>query len=191
MVDGTKLPIHGKSTLQLQIGALRWKPTLPITNIKGLDFILGRDFLKRFNPEIDWVNRKTCIYNNMKRVELRSWTDTGSVPETTLARRTSSTHPRARDRGGTRCETRLTCTIPTESDRTNRHEEVDRVSTGQTTDPPIHLSLRCTSSLHSKARRLFTDVHRLPRTEQTDSTDYSASTHPTGSRQRLRGGSRR
>ncbi|CAI7873722.1 unnamed protein product [Closterium sp. NIES-53] len=86
MVDGTKLPIHGKSTLQLQIGALRWKPTLPITNIKGLDFILGRDFLKRFNPEIDWVNRKTCIYNNGKRVELRSWTDTGSVPETTLAR---------------------------------------------------------------------------------------------------------
>ncbi|CAI7917591.1 unnamed protein product, partial [Closterium sp. NIES-54] len=59
-------------------------PTLPITNIKGLDFILGRDFLKRFNPEIDWV--KTCIYNNRKRVELRSWTDTGSVPETTLAR---------------------------------------------------------------------------------------------------------
>ncbi|CAI7752099.1 unnamed protein product, partial [Closterium sp. NIES-53] len=86
MVDGTKLPIHGKSTLQLQIGALRWKPTLPITNIKGLDFILGRDFLKRFNPEIGWVNRKTCIYNNGKRVELRSWTDTGSVPETTLAR---------------------------------------------------------------------------------------------------------
>ncbi|CAI7897450.1 unnamed protein product [Closterium sp. NIES-54] len=85
MVDGTKLPIHGKSTLQLQIGALRWKPTLPITNIKGLDFILGREFLKRFNPEIDWVNRKTCIYNNGKRVELRSWTDTGSVPETTLA----------------------------------------------------------------------------------------------------------
>ncbi|CAI7798665.1 unnamed protein product, partial [Closterium sp. NIES-54] len=75
-----------KSTLQLQIGVLRWKPTLPITNIKGLDFILGRDFLKRFNPEIDWVNRKTCIYNNGKRVELRSWTDTGSVPETTLAR---------------------------------------------------------------------------------------------------------
>ncbi|CAI7806274.1 unnamed protein product [Closterium sp. NIES-53] len=86
MVDGTKLPIHGKSTLQLQIGALRWKPTLPITNIKGLDFILGRDFLKRFNPEIDWVNRKKCIHNNGKRVELRSWTDTGSVPETTLAR---------------------------------------------------------------------------------------------------------
>ncbi|CAI7929327.1 unnamed protein product, partial [Closterium sp. NIES-54] len=86
MVDGTKLPIYGKSTLQLQIGALRWNPTLPITNIKGLDFILGRDFLKRFNPEIDWVNRKTCIYNNGKRVELRSWTDTGSVPETTLAR---------------------------------------------------------------------------------------------------------
>ncbi|CAI5484605.1 unnamed protein product [Closterium sp. Yama58-4] len=86
MVDGTKLPIHGESTLQLHIGALRWKPTLTITNIKGLDFILGRDFLKRFNPEIDWVNRKACIYNNGKRVELRSWTDTGDVPETTLAR---------------------------------------------------------------------------------------------------------
>ncbi|CAI7801213.1 unnamed protein product [Closterium sp. NIES-53] len=41
MVDGTKLPIHGETTLQLQIGALRWKPTLPITNIKGLDFTLG------------------------------------------------------------------------------------------------------------------------------------------------------
>ncbi|CAI5484175.1 unnamed protein product [Closterium sp. Yama58-4] len=40
----------------------------------------------RFNPEIDWVNRKACIYNNGKRVELRSWTDTGDVPETTLAR---------------------------------------------------------------------------------------------------------
>ncbi|CAI5472202.1 unnamed protein product [Closterium sp. Yama58-4] len=86
MVDGTKLPIHDESTLQLQIGALRWKPTLSITNIKGLYFILGRDFLKRFNPEIDWVNRKACIYNNGKRVELRSWTDTGDVPETTLAR---------------------------------------------------------------------------------------------------------
>ncbi|CAI5484512.1 unnamed protein product [Closterium sp. Yama58-4] len=86
MVDGTKLPIHGESTLQLQIGALRWKPTLPITNIKGLDFILGRDFLKRFNPEIDWVNSKVCIYNNGKRIALRSWTDTGDIPETTLAR---------------------------------------------------------------------------------------------------------
>ncbi|CAI7890561.1 unnamed protein product [Closterium sp. NIES-54] len=68
-----------------QIGASRWKPTLPITNIKGLDFILGRDFLKRFSPEIDWVNRKACIYNNGKCVDLRSWTDTGNVPETTLA----------------------------------------------------------------------------------------------------------
>ncbi|CAI7760619.1 unnamed protein product [Closterium sp. NIES-53] len=86
MVDGMKLPIHGESTLQLQIGELRWKPTLPITNIKGLDFILGRDFLKRFNPEIDWVDRKACIYNNGKRVELRSWMDTGDVREMTLAR---------------------------------------------------------------------------------------------------------
>ncbi|CAI5997914.1 unnamed protein product [Closterium sp. NIES-64] len=86
MVDGTKLPIHGEASLQLHIGALRWKPTLPITNIKGLDFILGRDFFKRFNPEIDWVNWKACIYNNGKQVELRSWTDTGSVPEMTLAR---------------------------------------------------------------------------------------------------------
>ncbi|CAI7888595.1 unnamed protein product [Closterium sp. NIES-53] len=86
MVDGTKLPIHSEASLQLHIGALRWKPILPITNIKGLDFILGRDFLKQFNPEIDWVNRKACIYNNGKRVELRSWTDTGSIPEMTLAR---------------------------------------------------------------------------------------------------------
>ncbi|CAI7852042.1 unnamed protein product [Closterium sp. NIES-54] len=69
MVDGTKLLIHGESTLQLQIGALRWKLTLPITNIKGLDFILGCDFLKRFNPEIDWVNRKASIYNNGKPVQ--------------------------------------------------------------------------------------------------------------------------
>ncbi|CAI5460341.1 unnamed protein product [Closterium sp. Yama58-4] len=86
MVDGTKLPIHGEASLQLHIGALRWKPTLPITNIKGLDFILGRDFLKRFNPEIDWVNSKVCIYNNGKRITLQSWTDTGDIPETTLAR---------------------------------------------------------------------------------------------------------
>ncbi|CAI5458564.1 unnamed protein product [Closterium sp. Yama58-4] len=86
MVDGTKLPIHGEATLQLHIGALRWKPKLPVTNIKGLDFILGRDFLKRFNPEIDWVNSKMCIYNNGKRIALRSWTDTGDIPETTLAR---------------------------------------------------------------------------------------------------------
>ncbi|CAI7878813.1 unnamed protein product [Closterium sp. NIES-54] len=85
MVDGTKLPIHSKASPQLDIGALRWKPTLPITNIKGLDFILGRDFLKWFNPEIDWVNRKACIYNNKKRVELQSWTDIGDVPKTTLA----------------------------------------------------------------------------------------------------------
>ncbi|CAI5470594.1 unnamed protein product [Closterium sp. Yama58-4] len=86
MVDGTKLPIHGEASLQLHIGALRWKPKLPVTNIKGLDFILGRDFLKRFNPEIDWVNSKVCIYNNGKRIALRSWTDTGDIPETTLAR---------------------------------------------------------------------------------------------------------
>ncbi|CAI7841993.1 unnamed protein product, partial [Closterium sp. NIES-54] len=86
MVDGTKLPIHGETSLQLHIGALRWKPKLPVTNIKGLDFILGRDFLKRFNPEIDWINIKMCIYNNGKRIALRSWTDTGDVPETTLAR---------------------------------------------------------------------------------------------------------
>ncbi|CAI7836335.1 unnamed protein product [Closterium sp. NIES-54] len=75
-VDCTKLPIHGKASLQLHIGALRWKPKLPIKNIKGLDFILGRGFLKRFNPEIDWVNWKACIYNNGNQVELRSWTDT-------------------------------------------------------------------------------------------------------------------
>ncbi|CAI7755711.1 unnamed protein product [Closterium sp. NIES-53] len=41
MVDDTKLPIHGESTLLLHIGALRWKPTLSITNIEGLYFILG------------------------------------------------------------------------------------------------------------------------------------------------------
>ncbi|CAI7843905.1 unnamed protein product [Closterium sp. NIES-53] len=86
MVDGTKLPIHGETSLQLHISALRWKPKLPVTNIKGLDFILGRDFLKRFNPEIDWINSKMCIYNNGKRIALRSWTDTGDVPETTLVR---------------------------------------------------------------------------------------------------------
>ncbi|CAI7881578.1 unnamed protein product [Closterium sp. NIES-53] len=86
MVDGTKLPIHGETSLQLHIGALRWKLKLPVTNIKGLDFILGQDFLKRFNPEIDWINSKMCIYNNGKRIALRSWTDTGDVPETTLAR---------------------------------------------------------------------------------------------------------
>ncbi|CAI7844040.1 unnamed protein product, partial [Closterium sp. NIES-53] len=86
MVDGTKLPIHGETSLQLHIGALRWKPKLPVTNIKGLDFILGRDFLKRFNPEIDWINSKMCIYNNGKRIALQSWTDTGDAPETTLAR---------------------------------------------------------------------------------------------------------
>ncbi|CAI7757727.1 unnamed protein product, partial [Closterium sp. NIES-54] len=63
MVDGTKLPIHGETSLQLHI-----------------------DFLKRFNPEIDWINSKVCIYNNGKRIALRSWTDTGDVPETTLAR---------------------------------------------------------------------------------------------------------
>ncbi|CAI7933562.1 unnamed protein product, partial [Closterium sp. NIES-54] len=58
MVDTTKLPIHGESTIKLHIGALRWKPTSPITNFMELDFILGSDFLKRFNHEIDWVNRK-------------------------------------------------------------------------------------------------------------------------------------
>ncbi|CAI5977804.1 unnamed protein product [Closterium sp. NIES-65] len=37
MVDGTKLPIHGKASLQLHIGVLRWKLTLPITNIKATE----------------------------------------------------------------------------------------------------------------------------------------------------------
>ncbi|CAI7816926.1 unnamed protein product [Closterium sp. NIES-54] len=85
MVDGTKLPIHGETTLQLQIGALRWKPTLPVMNIKGLDIILGGDILKFFNPKIDWVNWKASIYNNGKRVKLRRWTDTGNISKVTLA----------------------------------------------------------------------------------------------------------
>ncbi|CAI7917718.1 unnamed protein product, partial [Closterium sp. NIES-54] len=158
MVDGTKLPIHGETSLQLHIGALRWKPKLPVTNIKGLDFILGRDFLKRFNPEIDWINSKVCIYNNRKRIALRSWTDTGDVPETTLAR-----FEQAVNESNTGYLALVMAAAEEEKPKT------DRVSTGQTADPPIHLSLRCTSSLYSKTRWQFTDVHRLPRTEQTDS----------------------
>ncbi|CAI7844986.1 unnamed protein product [Closterium sp. NIES-54] len=47
---------------------------------------ISLDFLKRLNPEIDWINSKVCIYNNGKQIALRSWTDTGDVLETTLAR---------------------------------------------------------------------------------------------------------
>ncbi|GJP47355.1 hypothetical protein CLOM_g6555 [Closterium sp. NIES-68] len=86
MVDGSKLPVHGEAVLHLKIGPLRWRPALPITNIKGLDLIFGRDFLKRFNPEINWVNRTASIYNNGRRVQLPNWDDTGDIPVETLAR---------------------------------------------------------------------------------------------------------
>ncbi|CAI7874404.1 unnamed protein product [Closterium sp. NIES-53] len=68
------------------MGPLRWKPTLPVTNIKGLDLILGRDFLKKFNPEINWVTRTASIYNQDRRVPLPNWSNTGDIPEETLAR---------------------------------------------------------------------------------------------------------
>ncbi|GJP30951.1 hypothetical protein CLOM_g7514 [Closterium sp. NIES-68] len=86
MVDGSRLPVHGEAVLHLQIGPLRWRPALPITNIEGLDLIFGRDFLKRFNLEINWVNRTASIYNNGRRVELPNWDDTGDIPVETLAR---------------------------------------------------------------------------------------------------------
>ncbi|CAI7854601.1 unnamed protein product [Closterium sp. NIES-53] len=68
------------------MGPLRWKPTLPVTNIKGLDLILGRDFLKKFNPEINWVTRTASIYNQDRRVPLPNWSNTGDISEETLAR---------------------------------------------------------------------------------------------------------
>ncbi|CAI7738841.1 unnamed protein product [Closterium sp. NIES-53] len=68
------------------MGLLRWKPTLPVTNIKGLDLILGRDFLKKFNPEINWVTRTASIYNQDRRVPLPNWSNTGDIPKETLAR---------------------------------------------------------------------------------------------------------
>ncbi|CAI7805918.1 unnamed protein product, partial [Closterium sp. NIES-53] len=73
-------------TLPMGMGPLRWKPTLPVTNIKGLDLILGRDFLKKFNPEINWVTRTASIYNQDRRVPLPNWSNTGDIPEQTLAR---------------------------------------------------------------------------------------------------------
>ncbi|CAI7766891.1 unnamed protein product [Closterium sp. NIES-53] len=86
MVDGSKLQVYGEAALHLQMGPLRWKPTLPITNIKGLDLILGRDFLKKFNPEINWVTRTASIYNQDRRFPLPNWSNTGDIPEETLAR---------------------------------------------------------------------------------------------------------
>ncbi|CAI7868959.1 unnamed protein product [Closterium sp. NIES-53] len=86
MVDGSKLQVYGEAALHLQMGPLRWKPTLPVTNIKGLDLILGRDFLKKFNPEINWVTRTANIYNQDRRVPLPNWSNTGDIPKETLAR---------------------------------------------------------------------------------------------------------
>ncbi|CAI7864703.1 unnamed protein product [Closterium sp. NIES-53] len=86
MVDGSKLQVYGDAALHLQMGPLCWKPTLPVTNIKGLDLILGRDFLKKFNPEINWVTRTASIYNQDRRVPLPNWSNTGDIPEETLAR---------------------------------------------------------------------------------------------------------
>ncbi|CAI7811424.1 unnamed protein product [Closterium sp. NIES-53] len=68
------------------MGPLHWKPTLPVTNIKGLDLILGRDFLKKFNPEINWVTRTASIFNQNIRVPLPNWSNMGDIPEETLAR---------------------------------------------------------------------------------------------------------
>ncbi|CAI7859919.1 unnamed protein product [Closterium sp. NIES-53] len=86
MVDGSKLQVYGEVALHLQMGPLRWKPTLPVTNIKGLDLILGRDFLEKFNPEINWVTRAASIFNQDRGVPLPNWSNTGDIPEETLAR---------------------------------------------------------------------------------------------------------
>ncbi|CAI7866977.1 unnamed protein product [Closterium sp. NIES-53] len=86
MVDGSKLQVYGEAALHLQMGPLRWKPTLPVTNIKGLDLILAKDFMKKFNPEINRVTRTASIYNQDRRVPLPNWSNTGDIPEETLAR---------------------------------------------------------------------------------------------------------
>ncbi|CAI7730659.1 unnamed protein product [Closterium sp. NIES-53] len=67
------------------MGPLRRKPTLLVTNIKGLDLILGRDFLKKFNPKINWVTLTASIFNQDIRVPLPNWSNTGDIPEETLA----------------------------------------------------------------------------------------------------------
>ncbi|CAI7873143.1 unnamed protein product [Closterium sp. NIES-53] len=85
MVDGSKLQVYGEAALHLQMGPLRWKPTLSVTNIKRLDLILGRDFLKKFNPEINWVTLTASIYDQDRRVPLPNWSNTGDIPEETLA----------------------------------------------------------------------------------------------------------
>ncbi|CAI7892164.1 unnamed protein product [Closterium sp. NIES-53] len=86
MVDGSKLQVYDEAALHLQMSPLRWKPTLPVTNIKRLDLILGRDVLKKFNPEINWVTCTASIYNQDRRVPLPNWSNTGDIPEETLAR---------------------------------------------------------------------------------------------------------
>ncbi|CAI7868457.1 unnamed protein product [Closterium sp. NIES-53] len=65
MVDGSKLQVYVEAAARL---------------------ILGRDFLKKFNPEINWVTRTASIYNQDKRVPLPNWSNTGDIPEETLAR---------------------------------------------------------------------------------------------------------
>ncbi|CAI7883335.1 unnamed protein product [Closterium sp. NIES-53] len=86
MVDESKLQVYNEAALHLQMGPLRWKPTLPVTNIKRVDLILGRDFLKKFNPDLNWVTRTASIYNQDRRVPLPNWSSTGYIPEETLAR---------------------------------------------------------------------------------------------------------
>ncbi|CAI7882166.1 unnamed protein product [Closterium sp. NIES-54] len=86
MVDGSKSQVYGEAALHLQMGPPRWKPTLLVTNIKRLDLILGRDFLKKFNPEINSVTRTASIYNQDIRGPLPNWSNTGDIPEETLAR---------------------------------------------------------------------------------------------------------
>ncbi|CAI7813547.1 unnamed protein product, partial [Closterium sp. NIES-54] len=44
------------------------------------------DFLKKFNPEINWVTRTASIYNQDRPVPLPNWSNTGDIPEETLAR---------------------------------------------------------------------------------------------------------
>ena len=73
MVDGSSLKIGKSKKFTLTMGALRWTHEFFPTEINNYDFILGRDWFQRFNPQIDWTKRVVKVYLNCRWQSLPLW----------------------------------------------------------------------------------------------------------------------
>jgi hypothetical protein len=55
------------------MGPVRWHHPFYPMEISSYDIILGRDWFQKFNPQIDWTERKVLVYINCRWQSLPLW----------------------------------------------------------------------------------------------------------------------